>query len=47
VAALSSIHDSQLPSIGAKIMSIPMILVFGDVAKKALLRDLNDIKAAV
>jgi hypothetical protein len=44
---LTSIHDSQPQSIGAKIMSIPMGLFFKGVAKKALLQDLNDIKAAV
>lgn len=45
--SLSSVHDSQPQSIGAKIMSIPMSLFFKGVAKKALLQDLNDIKAAV
>jgi hypothetical protein len=44
---LTSVHDSQPQSIGAKIMSIPMSLFFKGVAKKALLQDLNDIKAAV
>lgn len=44
---LSSSHDSQPQSIGAKIMSAPMSLFFKGVAKKALLQDLNDIKAAV
>ncbi len=44
---LSSVHDSQPQSIVAKIMSIPMGLFFKGVAKKALLQDLNDIKAAV
>ena len=44
---LTSIHDSQPQSIGAKIMSIPMGLLFKGVARKALLQDLNDIKSAV
>ena len=47
VATLISSHDSQPQSIGAKIMSIPMVLFFKGVAKKALLQDLNDIKSAV
>jgi hypothetical protein len=45
--ALTSIHDSQPQSIVARLMSIPMSLLFKGVAKKALLQDLNDIKAAV
>lgn len=44
---LSSSHDSQPQSFVAKLMSIPMGLLFKGVAKKALLQDLNDIKAAV
>jgi hypothetical protein len=44
---LTSIHDSQPQSIVAKIMSIPMGLLFKGVARKALLQDLNDIKSAV
>ncbi len=44
---LTSIHDSQPQSIGAKIMSLPMSLLFKGVAKKALVQDLLDIKAAV
>jgi hypothetical protein len=44
---LTSSHDSQPQSLGAKIMSVPMSLFFKGVAKKALLQDLNDIKAAV
>jgi hypothetical protein len=44
---LTSCHDSQPQSIGARLMSIPMGLLFKGVARKALLRDLNDIKAAV
>jgi hypothetical protein len=44
---LTSCHDSQPQSFGAKIMSIPMSWFFKGVAKKALLQDLIDIKAAV
>jgi uncharacterized protein YndB with AHSA1/START domain len=44
---LTSIHDSQPQSVGAKLMSIPMSLLFKGVAKKALLQDLIDIKSAV
>lgn len=43
---LTSIHDSQPQSVGARIMSVPMGLFFKGVAKKALLQDLNDIKSA-
>ena len=44
---LTSSHDSQPQSVGARLMSIPMTLLFKGVAKKALLKDLNDIKVAV
>jgi hypothetical protein len=44
---LTSSHDSQPQGIVAKFMSIPMGLLFKGVAKKAILQDLNDIKAAV
>ena len=44
---LTSSHDSQPQSIAAKFMSIPMGLLFKGVAKRALLQDLNDIKAEV
>jgi hypothetical protein len=44
---LTSAHDSQPQTLGAKVMSIPMGLFFKGVAKKALLQDLNDIKSAV
>src|SRR6476619_2583545 len=44
---LASSHDSQPQGIVAKLMSIPMSLLFKGVAKKALLQDLKDIKAAV
>jgi hypothetical protein len=44
---LTSSHDSQPQTIVARLMSIPMALLFKGVAKKALQQDLNDIKAAV
>jgi hypothetical protein len=44
---LTSSHDSQPQGIVARLMSIPMELLFKGVAKKALLQDLNDIKSAV
>jgi len=44
---LTSSHDSKPQSIVARLMSIPMGFLFKGVAKKALLQDLNDIKAAV
>lgn len=44
---LTSIHDSQPQTLATKIMSIPMSLFFKGVAKKALMQDLVDIKAAV
>ena len=44
---LSESHESKPQGIRAKFMSIPMGLLFKGVAKKALLQDLNDIKAAV
>ena len=43
---LTSSHDSKPQGIVAKLKSIPMFL-FKGVVKKALLQDLNDIKAAV
>lgn len=43
---LTSIHDSQPQSFMARLMAIPMTLFFKGVARKALLQDLNDIKAA-
>ena len=43
---LTSSHDSKPQGIVAKLKSIPMPL-FKRVVKKALLQDLNDIKAAV
>jgi uncharacterized protein YndB with AHSA1/START domain len=44
---LTSSHDSQPQSLGAKFMSIPMGLFFKGVIRKAILQDLNDIKAHV
>jgi hypothetical protein len=44
---LASSHDSVPQTIVAKLMSLPMGLLFKGVAKKALLQDLNDIKSAV
>jgi uncharacterized membrane protein len=44
---LSSSHDSRPQSLVARVMSIPMGLLFKGVARKAILQDLNDIKTAV
>lgn len=44
---LTSSHDSKPQSIVARLISIPMGLLFKGVARKALLQDLYDIKAAV
>jgi len=44
---LTSSHDSKPQSIVAKLMLLPMVFLFKGVAKKAILQDLNDIKAAV
>src|SRR6266508_2969304 len=44
---LTSSHDSKPQGIVARLLSIPMGFLFKGVAKKALLQDLNDIKAAV
>jgi hypothetical protein len=44
---LTSSHDSRPQGLVARLMSIPMALFFKGVAKKALLQDLKDIKAAV
>jgi hypothetical protein len=44
---LSESHESKPLGIKAKLMSIPMRLFFKGLIKKALLQDLNDIKAAV
>ncbi len=44
---LAESHESNPQGIVAKLMSIPMRFLFKGVVKKALLQDLNDIKAAV
>ena len=44
---LTSSHDSKPQSIVARLLSIPMGLLFKGVARKALQQDLNDYKAAV
>jgi hypothetical protein len=44
--ALTGSHDSQPQGIVARLKSLPMFL-FKGVIKKAILQDLNDIKAAV
>lgn len=44
---LTSSHDSQPQGLVARLMSIPMALFFKGVARKALMQDLVDIKAAV
>ena len=44
---LTSSHDSKPQGIVANLQSIPMGLLFRGAIKKALLQDLNDIKAAV
>lgn len=43
---LTESHESKPQTFGAK-MSIPMLFLFKGVIKKALLQDLNDIKAVV
>jgi hypothetical protein len=44
---LTESHESKPQGIVAKLLSIPMGFLFKGVAKKALLQDLTDIKAAV
>ena len=44
---LTSSHDSQPQGIVARLMSIPMGLLFKGVVKKAILQDLNDIRRTV
>jgi len=43
---LAESHESKPQTIAAK-LSVPMLFLFKGVVKKALLQDLNDIKAAV
>lgn len=44
---LTSSHDSQPQGFTARLLSIPMAILFKGVARKAILKDLNDIKVAV
>jgi hypothetical protein len=44
--ALSESHESR-PRSAVAWLSVPMLLVFRGVVKKALLQDLNDLKSAV
>jgi hypothetical protein len=44
--ALTEAHDSR-PQSFVKKLSLPMLFLFRGVMKKAILQDLNDIKAAV
>ena len=44
---LTGSHETRPQGIGAKLMSIPMVLFFKGMIRKAALQDLNDIKAAV
>lgn len=44
--ALTSSHESRPQGLVAR-LSIPMLFLFRGVMRKAILRDLNDIKAAV
>jgi hypothetical protein len=44
---LSSSHDSQPQTFVARLMSIPMRLLFKGVLKKAIRQDVNDIKSGV
>lgn len=45
--SLTSVHESRPQSLKAKLCSAPMMVLFKGVMRKALLQDLNDIKAAV
>src|SRR5262245_22289330 len=45
--ALTSAHESVPQSLVKKVVSVPMMFLFQGVMKRALLQDLNDIKAAV
>jgi hypothetical protein len=47
VITLAESHESKPQGFVAKFMSIPMLFLFKGVVKKAVLQDLNDIKAAV
>jgi hypothetical protein len=45
--ALISSHQTEPQSFVAKLQAIPMALLFKGVVRKAILKDLNDIKTAV
>jgi len=47
VITLTSSHVSKPQDLVARLLSIPMALLFKGVARKALLQDLSDIKSAV
>lgn len=47
VTTLISTHESKPQGIVARLQWIPMVLFFKGVVRKAVLQDLNDIKAAV
>lgn len=44
---LTSAHESKPQGMVARLMLIPMALLFKGVARKAILQDLSDIKSAV
>ena len=44
---VTSVHETKPQGLVAKVMSIPMRMLFKGVARRALLQDLKDIKAAV
>jgi hypothetical protein len=44
---LTSRHESQPQTIATKLMAISTLLLFKGVIRKAILKDLNDIKATV
>jgi len=46
-SSLTMTHDSRPQGFLAKLLALPMGFVFKSVIRKALLQDLNDIKAAV
>jgi len=47
VTTLTESHESTPQTFAARFMSIPMLFLFKGVVRKALLKDLEDIKAAV
>lgn len=44
---VTSSHESRPQTLMARLVSVPMMYLFQGVTRKALLQDLNDIKAAV